>query len=101
MRVFLRIAVGMMHSVHDGIRARIQERRALADECEQVKCFFPERAGREHFVRRVPVQEKRLAEKRQEPVTQKENQDNHIGAIYDPLPLGGLAINENLPGLYG
>ncbi len=64
MRIFIGVAVGMMPAVKHGIRPRIQERRTLEDECHHIKRIFPERVHPKHPVRSVPVQKKRLREKR-------------------------------------
>ena len=71
MRVFFCVAVRMMHPVHDRIRPRIQERRTLCDEREEVEEFFPERIHRKHLVRCITVKEKGLCKKRQEPMSEE------------------------------
>jgi hypothetical protein len=53
----------MVHAVHNGISARIQEGRALNQEGEKIKEAFPTFAHSELFVRSIAVIEKGLAEK--------------------------------------
>jgi hypothetical protein len=72
----------MVHAVHDRISARIQEGRALEKKSGGVKESFPAFLHREHFVRRVTVQEKGLAEQGKEPVAEEKNKYRHIATIY-------------------
>ena len=71
MRVFLGIAVGMVHTVHNGICPRIEKRRSLENEGTEVKCFLPKGVHLKHFVRCVPVLKEGLEKQRQKPVTQE------------------------------
>jgi len=73
MRVFLGIAKRMVLAVHNGIRARIQERRSLENKRKQVKNTLVKLIGSKHFMGYVPVEEKCLEEQGEEPVRQKEN----------------------------
>ncbi len=77
MRVPFRVAVRMMHPVHNGVGAGIQERGTLRDEGEEIEEPLPEPAHGEHPVRRVSVQEECLTEEREEPVTEKKESDSH------------------------
>ena len=61
MWIFLRIAIGMMHAVHNGVRSGIQERGALGEKRQDIKKMLPEFRHGKHAVRRVTMQEKRLA----------------------------------------
>ena len=77
MWIFISITIRMMHSVHDRIRAGIQEGRTLSQKRYEVKCFLPKRRHRKHFVRCISMKEKGLAEQRQKPVREEENQYDH------------------------
>lgn len=78
MWVFFRIAVGVVHAVHDRIGAGIEKGGTLADESEEIKEFFPEWGHPEHFVGCIAVQEKGLAEQGEEPVGQEKPENRHI-----------------------
>lgn len=80
MRIFFSVAVGMMHAVHDTVCTWIQERGPLCNKGKKVKESFPGFAHREHFMRHVAVQEKRLTEQGKEPVRKKKNQDDHTAS---------------------
>jgi hypothetical protein len=75
MRILFRIAVGMMHPVHDAIGAWHEEGRALYKPCAQVKNTFPVPGGGVHLMRGKPVQEKGMKEQRKEPMKGKEQQN--------------------------
>jgi len=61
-----------MHAVQYTISAWYQERRALYKPGGKVKYLFPILRGCIHFVRCIPVQEKRMEKKRKEPMSKKE-----------------------------
>jgi hypothetical protein len=50
MRIFFSIAVGMMHSMHNGVCPWNKKRRPLDKPCHQVKCFFPSTTCGIHLV---------------------------------------------------
>ncbi len=62
MRIFIGIAVRVVHAVHDGVGAGIEKRSPLEQERKKIKRPFPEPAHRKHPVRCITVQEKGLAE---------------------------------------
>jgi hypothetical protein len=63
MRVLIRIAIGVMHAVHYGIRTWIKKGRALNKKSEKIKKPLPAFAHGKLFVRSIAVIEKGLAEK--------------------------------------
>ena len=73
------IAEGVVHPVQHRIGAGAEVRRPLRDVRQGVEKTLPEFAHREHFMRRVTMQEERLAEQRQIPVSDKGGQYNHRG----------------------
>lgn len=62
MRVFFGIAVGVMHTVHNGIRSWIEKRGTLSNKREQVKETIPESVHGEHLMGCITMQEKCLTE---------------------------------------
>ena len=60
MRVFLRITVGMMHPVKNGIGPGIQKRGSLGEKGETIKKSLPKLIHFEHLMRSVPMQEECL-----------------------------------------
>jgi len=62
MRVFISIAEGVMHTVHNSIGTRVQEGRTLHKKGEKIKEPFPSFRHGELFVRSIAVVEKGLAE---------------------------------------
>ena len=77
MRIFLRIAVGVVHPVHNGVSAGVEKRRSLSNKREQVKKAVPKTVHGEHLVRCIAVQEEYLTKERQKPMTQEKNQNIH------------------------
>jgi hypothetical protein len=67
----------MMHAVHDGVSAGIQEGSALGDKRHHVKSALPAFAGGEHLMRGVPVKKEGLEKKGKEPVRQEKIQYDH------------------------
>jgi len=55
MRVLFRIAVGMVHTVHNSVRTGIQKGGSLEKPCTEVKEFLPEGVGIEHLMGGVSV----------------------------------------------
>lgn len=76
-RVFFRIAVGMVHTVQYSIRSWVQEGRTLRQKSHKVEKSFPALAHGKHLVRCVPVLKKGLTEERKKPMRKKKNKDNH------------------------
>jgi len=72
----------VVHAVQNGIRPRRQERRTLADIGEKEKELFPERVHGKHFMRRVPVQVKRLRKQRYVPVNYEEDNNDHEKTVW-------------------
>ena len=62
MGVFLRVAIGMVHPVQNGISTGIQKRRALGNKSETIKESLPKLIHFKHLMRGIPVQEKGLRE---------------------------------------
>ena len=60
MRIFFRIAVGVVHPVEDGVGAGVEKRGALGNEGKRVEEFLPELIHLKHLVGRIAVQEKCL-----------------------------------------
>lgn len=60
MRVLFGIAVGVVHAVHDGIRAGVQVGRTLGKPGKNPEELFPERGHSEHLMSAVTVVEERL-----------------------------------------
>lgn len=60
MRVFIRIAVRMVHPVEDGISTGIEERSSLRDVGTEEKEAFPKFGQLKHPVCGIAVVEKRL-----------------------------------------
>lgn len=75
MRILLRIAVSMMHSVHHPISTWYQKRRALYQPGTHIKNPLPVFAGTVHFMRTEPMQKKRMKKQRQEPMEQKKTKN--------------------------
>ena len=48
MRIFFGVAEGMVHAMHDSIGARLQIRRSLSNNGEEIKEPFPEGGKLEH-----------------------------------------------------
>jgi len=71
MRVLFRIAKRMVLAVHNRIGARVQIRRSLENECQDMKTALVKFIGSKHLMRCIPVQEKCLKEQGQEPVAEK------------------------------
>jgi len=82
MRVFWGVGIGVVHTVQNGICARRQERRTLANVSEKEKEFFPERVHREHFMRWITVQVKRLHKKGKVPVNYKKQDNDHEKTVW-------------------
>ena len=78
-RVFGSITERMVHPVQNGVSARTQIRGTLGEIGQEKEKAFPYLAHREHFVSRIPVQKKCLAEKRYVPVNNKGNKDYYHG----------------------
>jgi hypothetical protein len=55
MRISLRVAVGMVHPVKDGVAARHEVRRSLDQERRHVEELLPTLAHREHPMGCVPM----------------------------------------------
>lgn len=68
MRVLFGIAVSMVHTVHNSISARVQERRALGNERKQIEKTLPEFIHGKHLMGCITMMKKSLAKQRQEPV---------------------------------
>lgn len=62
MRIFFGVAVSVVHAVHDGVSTRIEKRGTLSYKGKEVKETIPEPVHGEHFMRRIPMQEKCLTE---------------------------------------
>ena len=60
MRVFLRIAVRMMHPVKDRIGAGIEKGRTLRNEGEEVEEPLPKFIHPKHFMGSIAMQKERL-----------------------------------------
>ena len=60
MRIFLGIAVSVVHPVQDGVSAGVEKRRALRNKGKRVEKFLPEFIHLKHLVGRIAVQEKCL-----------------------------------------
>jgi hypothetical protein len=67
-----------MHPMQYGIGPGIQKGRTLGNEGEKVEKSIPESVHFKHLMRRVAMEEESLGEKRQKPMTQKEDQNSHM-----------------------
>jgi len=76
MRIFFRVGEGVMHAVHDRVRARTHVRGALRNVSENKKEPFPEFIHRECAMRGIPVIEKTLRKERQVPMHDKKDDDD-------------------------
>ena len=76
-RVLRRVAVGVVHAVHDRVRPRVQVARAVDEPGEEVEEALPPLAHRELAVRAVAVVEEALEEDRELPVQDEEQEDGH------------------------
>jgi hypothetical protein len=77
MRVFIGIAIRVMHPVHNGIRPWNKKRRSLRAPGKQVKQSLPFFTGYIMPVRSIPVQEEGMKEQGKKPVHEKKNNNNH------------------------
>jgi hypothetical protein len=73
MGVFFCIAVAVVHSMHNAISFRHQERRALHKPGCEINNTLPVFAGRIHLVGCIPVQKERMKEQRKEPMGNKKH----------------------------
>lgn len=74
MWVLLRIAVGVMHAVQNGVSPRVQKRRTLENVCQYIKNLLPAFTEGKHFMRGIPVKKKSLEEQGKEPVCEEEDE---------------------------
>lgn len=81
--IFLRVAIGVVHPVHDRVGPRIQERRALRTIGEDIEELLPELAHGEHLVSSIPMQEERLTKEGEEPVTKEEQCNCHDRCLFE------------------
>lgn len=77
MWIFFRVAVSVVHAVHDGIRTGVKKGRSLGKNGKPIEKTLPELIHGEHFMRSIPVQKKRLAKERQEPMSEEKNENSH------------------------
>lgn len=77
MRVTLRIRVGVVHPVHDGVGAWCKVGGALRKIGSEVKKALPRLFHRKHLVRSVAVMEKSLKEQANEPMPKKKPNNYH------------------------
>ncbi len=77
MRIFLRVAIGMVHSMHHCIGPRDQVRRTLRQPGHKVKCTLPPFTGSKHLVRSIAVQEKRMEKKGHKPMDKKKPKNGY------------------------
>src|SRR5690606_29558794 len=97
MRILLSIAVGMVHAMQDGVRARMQEARPLSHVCQEVKETLPSTAHLEHAMSTVSVQKKCLAKHAQRPMPNEECDDNgHVEGSTSGSGLGGASAFRHL-----
>lgn len=64
MRIFFAVAIGVVHTMHDRIRAGHEVRRSLHKPCKKIDCLFNPFARSIHLMRSKPVKKKRMKEKR-------------------------------------
>lgn len=62
MRIFLCVAVRVMHTMQHGIRPWVEEGRTLRKPCQKIEKLLPFFSGGIHLVRSIPVQEKSMEE---------------------------------------
>ena len=60
MRIFFRVAIGVVHPVENGIGSWIKKGRALGKEGKAVEKPLPELIHSEHLMRSIPMQEESL-----------------------------------------
>jgi hypothetical protein len=68
----------MVHAVHNGVRAGIQEGRTLGNEREEIKEPLPKLRHRKHSVSRIPMKKKGLTKERKKPMPEKKVQYRHV-----------------------
>lgn len=70
-----------MHPVQDCIGSRREVRTPLPDPREKVKKLFPVLVHHKHLVRCIAVKKKALAEEREIPMQEKEEDNYHFKEI--------------------
>ena len=81
MRILRGIRIGMMHAVQNGVSSRREVRTPLPDPREKVKKLFPVLVHHKHLVRCIAVKKKALAEEREIPMQEKEEDNYHFKRI--------------------
>ena len=78
MRILWSIRIGMVHAVQDGVSSRGEVRTSLPQPSEKVEKLFPVLVHHKHLVRCVAMKKKALAEKREIPMQEKEEDNYHF-----------------------
>lgn len=71
MRILGRIAVGVMHSVKNGICPGRKVRASLTYPSKYIKELFPKLVHNKHLMGRIPVQKETLAKEGEIPMKEK------------------------------
>src|SRR5580692_4160025 len=77
MRVLRRVAVGVMHPMHDCIGLRAQITGPLNGPRQEMKSSLPPLAHRELAMRAISMQEETLEKNRQLPMQDEEQENSH------------------------
>jgi hypothetical protein len=68
----------MVHAVQDGVCSRGEIRTPLPDPSKKVEKLFPVFVHHKHLMRCIAVKKKALAEEREIPMQEKEENNNHL-----------------------
>ena len=81
MRILWSIRIGMVHAVQNGVSSRGEVGTPLPDPSEKIEKLFPVLVHHEHLVGCIAVKKKALAEEREIPMQEKEDNYDHLDEI--------------------
>ena len=81
MRILWGIRIGMVHAVQDGVCSRGEVGTPLPDPSKKVEKLFPVFVHHKHLVGCIAVKKKALAEEREIPMQEKEENNDHLDEI--------------------
>ncbi len=81
MRILWSIRIGMVHAVQNGVSSWGEVGTPLPDPSEKIEKLFPVLVHHEHLVGCIAVKKKALAEEREIPMQEKEDNYDHLDEI--------------------
>lgn len=81
MWIFWSVTVCVMHSVQNRISSRRQIGTSLTNPGKEIEKLFPVFVHRKHLMGSIPMEEETLAEQREIPMQEKENNQYHCFGI--------------------